>query len=100
MSIEDAIGGLTTAGTGAALFTMDILKETSVNGDAFSSIFTTDLVEIDASEFTSTTAATQPNITTTTWEKGRRLQLSITILDSNTLGRGAKVSLITHATAK
>ena len=100
MSIEDAIGGLTTAGTGVALFTMDVLKETSVNGDAFSSIFTTDLVEIDASEFTSTTAATQPNITTTTWEKGRRLQLSITILDSNTLGRGAKVSLITHATAK
>lgn len=100
MAIEDAIGGLTTAGTGAALFTIDVLKETSVNGNAFSSIFTTDLVEIDASEFTSTTAATQPNITTTTWEKGRRLQLEITILDSNTLARGAKVELITHATAK
>ena len=100
MSIEDAIAGLTTAGTGAALFTLDVLKETSVNGDVFSSIFTTDLVEIDASEFTSTTAATQPNITTTTWEKGRRLQLSISILDTDGLARGAKISLITHATAK
>lgn len=100
MTIEDAIGGLTTAGTGAALFTIDVLKETSVNGNVFSSIFTTDLVEIDASEFTSTTAATQPNITTTTWEKGRRLQLSVSILDSNSLARGAKVSLIVHATAK
>lgn len=100
MSIDDVIGGLTVAGTGAALFTMDILKENSVNADAFTSIFTTDLVEIDASEFTSTTAATQPNITTSTWEKGRRLQLSITILDSNTLARGAKLAIVTHATAK
>lgn len=100
MSIEDAIGGLTTAGTGVALFTIDVLKETSVNGDVFASIFTTDLVEIDASDFTSTTATTQPNITTTTWEKGRRLQLSVSILDTDTLARGAKVSLIVHATAK
>lgn len=100
MTIDDVITGLKVAGTGAALFTIDILKETSVNGNVFASIFTTDLVEIDASEFTSTTAATQPNITTTTWEKGRRIQLSISILDTNGLARGAKVVIVTHATAK
>jgi hypothetical protein len=99
MSIEDAIAGLTTAGTGAALFTIDVLKENSVNADAFTTIFST-LVTIDASEFTSTTAATAPVISVSTWEKGRRLQLSIDTLDTDTLGRGAKISLVTHATAK
>ena len=100
MSIEDVIAGLTTAGTGGTLFTIDVLKETGVNTDVFSSIFTTNLATIDASEFTSTTATTQPNITTTTWEKGRRLQLSISALDTNGLARGAKIELLTHATAK
>ena len=99
MAIEDAITGLTTAGTGAALFTIDVLKEDSVNGNTFTTIFST-LPTIDASEFTSTTAATPPVISVSTWEKGRRLQLSIDTLDTDTLGRGAKIVLITHATAK
>lgn len=99
MSIEDAIAGLTTAGTGAALFTIDVLKEDSVNADTFTTIFST-LPTIDDSEFTSTTAATPPVISVSTWEKGRRLQLSIDTLDTDTLGRGAKIELVTHATAK
>ena len=55
---------------------------------------------IDATEFTSTTAATPPVISVSTWEKGRRLQLSIDTLDTGGTARGAKISLITHATAK
>ena len=99
MTLEDIIGGLTTAGTGAALFTMEILKENSVNADAFTTILSTK-VTIDASEFTSTTAATAPVLSVTTWEKGRRLQLEIDTLDTNGLARGAKIELLTHATAK
>jgi len=99
MSIEDAIIGLTIAGTGATLFSIDVLKENSVNGNAFTTIFST-LPTIDASEFTSTTAAIPKVISVSTWEKGRRLQLSISAIDSNSLGRGAKIELITHATAK
>jgi len=99
MSIDDAIIGLTTAGTGATLFSIDVLKETSVNGNAFTTIFST-LPTIDASEFTSTTATTAAVISTTTWEKGRRLQLSISAIDTNALGRGAKIALIVHATAE
>ena len=99
MLIEDVIIGVTTAGTGATLFTLDALKETSVNGNAWSTIFTTKPT-IDASEFTSTTAAAAMSLTTTTWEKGRRMQLKIDTLDSNSLARGAKISLICHATAK
>jgi len=100
MIIEDAIMGLTTAGTGATLFSIDVLKETGPNTNSFATIFST-LPTIDASEFTSTTAATPPVIpASTSWEKGQRLQLSISAIDSNSLGRGAKIELITHATAK
>lgn len=99
MTIEDVISGLTTAGTGAALWTVDILKENSVNANAFTTIFTTKPT-IDASEFTSTTAATAMALSVTTWEKGRRLQLKISLLDTNALARGAKVNLLTHATAR
>jgi len=96
--IIDVIAGLTTAGTGAALWRIDILKEDSVNANTFTTIFTT-LPTIDASEFTSTTAATAMVLNVTTIEKGRRLQLKIDQLDTNTLARGAKVSVIGYATA-
>jgi len=78
---------------------MEILKENSVNANAFTTILSTK-VTIDASEFTSTTAATAPVISVSTWEKGRRLQLEIDTLDTNALARGAKIQLIVHATAK
>lgn len=99
MTIEDAIGGLTIAGTGVALFTLDVLKEDSLNANTFTTIFSVKIT-IDASEFTSTTAATAPVINVSTWEKGRRLQLSVTQLDTGTVAIGPKIELITHATAK
>lgn len=98
MAIEDAIAGLTTAGT-TSTFTVDVLKENSVNADVFTSIFSTKPT-IDATEFTSTTAIAAPVISVATWEKGRRLQLSIDTLDTGGTARGVKVSLVTHATAK
>ena len=99
MKIEDVIAGLTVAGTGAALFTIDILKEDSVNANTFTTIFTTKIT-IDAAEFTSTTAAIAQALSVTTWEKGRRLQLKIDTLDTDNVALGAKVSLLCHATAK
>lgn len=99
MTIDDVIAGLTVAGTGAVKFTIDVLKENSVNADAFTTILSTK-VSIDASEFTSTTAAVAKVISVTTWEKGRRLQLKIETLDTDGLARGAKVVIVTHATAK
>jgi len=99
MVIEDAIAGLTVAGTGTALFTIDILKENTVNSNSFTSIFST-LITINAGQFTSTTASSSHVLSTTIWEKGTRLQLSIDTLDDNETARGAKVELICHATAK
>ena len=99
MTLEDVIAGLTLAGAGAALFEFDILKESAVNSNVFATIFST-RPTIDAGEFTSTTAATQPVIANNTWEKGRRLQLSIHALDTNAAARGAKLSIIAHATSR
>jgi hypothetical protein len=98
ITITDIIGGLTTAGTGATLFTFDILKEDSVNANTFTTIFTTKPT-IDASEFTTTTAATPMALSSTTIEKGRRVQLKVNTLDSNSLARGAKLSILGYATA-
>jgi len=93
-----AVSGANLAG-GIDLFTIDVLKETGVNSDSFTSIFST-LLTIDSSEFTSTTATATPVLSVTTWEKGRRLQLSISAVDADALSRGVKIELITHATAK
>lgn len=99
MTIEDVIAGLTIAGTGVGLFTVDVLKENSVNGNIFTTIFATKPT-IDAIEFTSTTAGVPPSLSVATWEKGRRLQLKIDTLDTNSVARGVKISLICHAVAK
>ena len=98
MEIEDAIAGLTIAGT-TDTFTVDVLKEDEVNDNGFTTIFSTKPT-IDATEFTSTTAAAAPVISVSTWEKGRRLQLSIDTLDTGGTARGVKIDLVTHATAK
>ena len=99
-TLEDVIIGLTTAGTGATLFSVDVLLEdTAPNTNTFTTIFSTKPT-IDASEFTSTTAATPMVLSATAIAKGKRLQLKIHALDSNSLARGVKVSLIGHATAR
>ena len=93
-TITDVIGGLTTAGTGAALFTFDILLEdTAPNTNTFTTIFSTKPT-IDASEFTTTTAATPMVLSATAVTKGKRLQLKIDTLDSNSLARGAKIQIL------
>jgi len=98
--IIDVIAGLTTAGTGAALWRVDILKEDSVNANTFTTIFTTKPT-INSGQFTSTTASAPMVLNVTTIEKGKRLQLKIDQLDTNTntLARGAKISVIGYATA-
>ena len=93
-TITDVIGGLTIAGTGAALFTFDILLEdTAPNTNTFTTIFTTKPT-IDASEFTTTTAVTPMVLNLTAVAKGKRLQLKIETLDSDSLARGAKIAIL------
>lgn len=93
-TITDVIGGLTTAGTGAALFRFDILLEdTAPNTNTFTTIFSTKPT-IDASEFTTTTAATPMVLSVTAVAKGKRLQLKIDQLDTNSLARGAKIAIL------
>lgn len=93
--------GVKTAGTGANLVRADILVENSVNADAFTTIFSTKPT-IDASEFTSTTAATPYAFTSnpTVIAKGKRVQYKIDQIDSNSLARGYKIGLIGYYTAK
>src|SRR5438445_5973864 len=89
---------VTVAGTGATLVKFDVLKENSINANAFTTIFTTKPT-IDASEFTTQTAATPSVLSVTTIEKGKRLQLKVDTLDSNNLAAGGKITIIGHATA-
>ena len=99
VTIDDVIGGLTTAGTGATLLTFDVLYEdTAPNTNTFTTIFST-CPTIDANEFTTTTAATPYALSTTTLAKGRRLQIKVKTLDSGAAARGAKLTLLVHATA-
>lgn len=88
------VAGVKTAGTGATLVEVDILAEDSVNANTFTSIFST-RPTIDASEFTSTTAATPCALTSTptTIAKGKRVQYKIQAVDSNNLVRGIKVGM-------
>lgn len=98
-TITDVIAGLTTAGTGASLFTVDVLLEdTAPNTNTFTTIFSTKPT-IDASEFTSTTAATAKVLSATAIAKGKRLQLKIHQMDSNNLARGCKIAIVGYATA-
>ena len=100
MTILDVIAGLTVAGTGATLVTVDILLEdTAPNTNTFTTIFSTKPT-IDASEFSSTTAAAAMALSVTAIPKGHRLQLKIDTIDTNNLAAGLKVTLIMFATAK
>lgn len=93
-TITDVICGLTTAGTGATLFKFNILLEdTAPNTNTFTTIFST-MPTIDASEFTTTTATTPMVLSVTSVAKGKRLQLKIETLDSNSLARGAKIAIL------
>jgi len=75
---------LTTASS-SGLVTVDVEK----NG---ASIFTTDLITIDATEKTSQTAATAPNLTTTSFDKDD--EITINIDGAGTGAKGLKVYFV------
>lgn len=86
-----AILSLKNAPTGGVI-EVDVLKETGVNTDVFATIFTTKPT-IDVGEFTSNTATAPPVLFTNVWETGRRLQIFLTINDTNFAASGLKVTL-------
>jgi len=91
VALSEVILSLKNAPTGSTI-TVDILKEDGVNLNTFTTIFSV-LPTIDINEFTSQTAATAAVISDATWEIERRLQLVLTINDSNAAATGIKVTL-------
>ena len=86
MTITDVRASVTTPPTGST-----IIVDVNQGG---SSIFTTNLLSIDAGEKTSTTAATPPNITTTALTDDVEIIISIDQVGSTVAGTGLKVYLI------
>jgi len=91
ITLSTVILSLKNPPTGSTI-TVDILKETAVNSNIFATIFST-LPTIDINEFTSQTAAVAAIFSDTTWEIERRLQLVLTITDTNFAATGLKVTL-------
>ena len=81
---------LTTAGTGAALVTIDI-NETGTT------ILSTKIT-IDATEKTSTTAATQPVISDSTLADDAEITVDIDLIDTGGVSAGLKIYLIGYQT--
>ena len=90
-TIQDVILSLKNAPTGSTI-EVDILKETGINTNVFATVFSTKPT-IMINEFTSQTSTPVPIFSTTTWEAGRRLQIVLTINDSNFASTGLKVTL-------
>ena len=90
-TIQDVILSLKNAPTGNTI-EVDILKETGINLNAFVTIFSTKPT-IMINEFTSQTSTPVPVFSTNTWERGRRLQIVLTINDANFAATGLKVTI-------
>jgi len=86
ITLTDVRASVNTAPTGA-----NLIVDINVNG---TSIFTTDLLEIDAGEKTSTTAVTPPNITTTSLSDDDEISIDIDQIGSTVAGTGLKITLI------
>jgi len=86
MTVTDVRASLTTAPTGSTVI-VDVKQ-----GGA--SIFTTNLLSIDVSEKTSTTATTAANITTTALTDDAEITVDVTQIGSTIAGAGLKVYLI------
>lgn len=82
---------LKNAPTGTSV-TVDMQKETGINTNSFATIFST-LPTVDITEFTSQTAAIPPVLSDNAWEMGKRLQIILTINDTNFAATGLKVTL-------
>jgi len=82
--------GLTTAGTGAALVTVDIHEAgTTILGTK---------ITIDATEKTSATAVTQPTITDASLAADSLIECFLDLRDTNNVATGLKVYIIGHRT--
>jgi len=90
-TLKTAIISLKNAPTGSTI-EVDILKETGVNTNVFATIFSV-LPTIMINEFTSETSLPVPILSATTWEQARRLQIQLTINDSNFAATGLKVTI-------
>ena len=86
MTLTEVRASVTTAPVGST-----IIIDVNQNG---SSIFTTDLLSIDASEKTSTSAATSANITTSALTDDAEITIDIDQVGSTTAGSGLKIYLI------
>jgi len=89
-TLTDVRASLTTAGTGAALVTVDINK----NG---TSILSTKIT-IDATEKTSTTAATAPVISDTALADDAEITIDIDQIDTDGVSAGLKVYMVGYQT--
>ena len=86
MELTDVRASLTTAGTGAALVTVDI-------NESGSTILSTKIT-IDATEKTSTTAATAPVISDSALADDAEITIDIDTIDTDNVATGLKVYLI------
>ncbi|KKK72512.1 hypothetical protein LCGC14_2903150, partial [marine sediment metagenome] len=85
-TVSEVRASLTTAGTGAALVTVDI-------NDSGTTILSTKLT-IDATETTSTTAATAPVISDTALADDAEITIDIDTIDTDNVAKGLKVEII------
>lgn len=86
MRITNVIANLTTATEGNNLIV-------NINAGGVS-IFTTNLLTVDAGEKTSITATTPPNITTRTLSENEEMTIDIDQVGSTTAGAGLKVTIV------
>jgi len=86
MTLTDVRASVTTAPVGSTIL-VDVKQNAS-------SIFTTNLLSIDSTERTSTTAATAANITTTALGDDGEITVGIGQVGSTTAGAGLKITLI------
>lgn len=86
MELSEVRASVGTAPTGATL-----IVDINLNG---TSIFTTNLLQIDATEKTSTTAATGYNLTTTSLSDDGEITVDIDQVGSTVAGAGLKITLI------
>ena len=85
-TLTDVKAGLTVAGTGAALVTVDI-------HEAGTTVLSTKIT-IDASEKTSTTAATPPVISDSALAEDSLIEVFVDLVDTDNVAAGLKVYLI------
>lgn len=86
MTVTEVRASLTTAGTGAALVTVDI-------NESGTTILSTKIT-IDATEKTSTTAATAPVISDSALADDAEITIDIDTIDTDNVAAGLKVYLI------